>query len=267
MERRSYANELSPFSLGIVGRALSVVVMPLGAQWTNYRTPGIPRTKDGTPKRAAPAPRTADGKSDFSGIRQVSTAKYLANLGDRWGSRLRSRPGRPSYTTNAWRTTGETGRHGRDRPSGHCLPNSVTDFDAHFMPKKLIETPGLFVMLFESYHSYRQIFTDERPLPTQPDPGWFGYWVGQWEGDTLVANTIGINEKTGLDDSGHPHSDALRVIERLRAPRLGAYDGRARDRRPKGAPPRLGVWRSRGLCSPTRNCWTGAAKTKRMWSI
>jgi hypothetical protein len=71
-------------------------------------------------------------------------------------------------------------------------------------------------MLFESYHSYRQIFTDGRPLPTQPDPGWFGYSVGQWEGDTLVVNTIGINEKTWLDDSGHPHSDALRVIERFR---------------------------------------------------
>jgi len=67
-----------PFSLGIVGPALAVVVMPLGAQWTNYRIPGIPRTKDGTPKLSAPAPRTADGKPDLSGIWQVSTDKYLA---------------------------------------------------------------------------------------------------------------------------------------------------------------------------------------------
>ena len=70
-----------PFSVGIVGPALAVVVMPLGAQWTNYRTPGIPRTKDGTPKVSSPAPRTADGKPDLSGIWQVSTDKYLANLG------------------------------------------------------------------------------------------------------------------------------------------------------------------------------------------
>ena len=71
-------------------------------------------------------------------------------------------------------------------------------------------------MLFEAYHSFRQIPTDGRALPTAPEPAWFGYSVGKWEGDTLVVDTIGNHEKTWLDDSGHPHSDALHIIERLR---------------------------------------------------
>ena len=106
--------------------------------------------------------------------------------------------------------------HGRDRPSAACLPHSVTDFDAHFGPKKLIQTPGVLVMLFESYHSFRQILTDGRAMPKELEPAWFGYSVGKWQGDTLVVDTVGIHEKTWLDDSGHPHSEALHVIERFR---------------------------------------------------
>ena len=110
---------------------------------------------------------------------------------------------------------------GKDRPSGKCLPHSVTDFDAHHMPKKVIQTPGLLVLLFESFHSFRQIYTDGRPLPKDPEPGWFGYSSGKWEGETLVVETTGINEKTWLDDGGHPHTDALHVTERFRRPNFG----------------------------------------------
>ncbi len=189
--------------------ALAVAVMPIQAQWTNYRTPGIPRTKDGKVNLSAPAPRTADGKPDFSGIWQAPTDKYLANLGAD-GAAISLQP----WAAKLYQE--RLDNNGRDRPSGHCMPHSVTDFDAHFTPKKLIQTPGVLVMLFESYHSYRQIFTDGRELPSKTDPAWFGYSVGKWEGDILVANTIGINEKTWLDDSGHPHSDALHITERFR---------------------------------------------------
>ena len=97
----------------------------------------------------------------------------------------------------------------------------MTDFDAHGSPKKFVQSPGFIVILFESYHSYRQIFTDGRPFPKVNDPAWFGYSVGSWEGDTLVVKTIGINEKTWLDDAGHPHSDALQIIERFRRTDFG----------------------------------------------
>jgi hypothetical protein len=89
------------------------------------------------------------------------------------------------------------------------------------MPKKVIQTPEVMVVLFESYHSFRQIFTDGRALPSDRDPAWFGYSVGKWEGDALVVDTVGLKEATWLDDGGHPHSDALHVIERFRRPDFG----------------------------------------------
>ena len=179
------------------------------AQWLNYPTPHIPRTADGKPDLKAPAPKLPDGTPDFSGIWAAPNGKYLENLGAD-GIEIPMQP----WAEELFKA--RLANDGKDRPSGHCLPHSVTDFDAHFTPRKIIQTPGLTVMLFEGYHSYRQIFTDGRPLPEERDPAWFGYSVGKWDGQTLVIDTVGLNEKTWLDDSGHPHSDALHVIERLR---------------------------------------------------
>jgi hypothetical protein len=193
---------------------MCVIGGSLLAQWTNYPTPGIPRTKDGKANLAAPAPRMTDGKPDFSGIWRAPSGKYLENLA----------ADGPQVSMLPWAQKLYQQRQdnfGKDRPSGRCLPHGITDFDAHFTPKKIIQSPGLLAMLFESYHSFRQIFTDGRPLPKNPDAAWFGYSVGKWEGDTLVVNTIGINEQTWLDDIGHPHSDALRVTERFRRPDFG----------------------------------------------
>jgi hypothetical protein len=198
---------------------VAVASFPAIAQWVNYPTAGIPRTKDGKPNLSAPAPKTADGHPDLSGIWRASTGKYLANLAAD-GIDVGMQP----WAQKLFKEREDN--FGVDRPSGNCLPHSVTDFDAHGSPKKLLQLPGLLVMLFESYHSYRQIFTDARPLPSAPDPAWYGYSVGGWEGDTLVVNTVGINEKTWLDDSGHPHSDSLQVIERFRRRDFGHMDVR-----------------------------------------
>jgi hypothetical protein len=187
---------------------------PAVAQWVNYPTAGIPRTKDGKPNLAAPAPKTPDGKPDFSGIWQAHDGRYLNNLAAD-GVEVPIQP----WAAKLLQERQEN--QAKDRPSGECLPHSVTDFDAHFTPKKLIQTPGVLVILFESYHSWRQIFTDGRALPESREPGWFGYSAGKWEGNTLVVDTVGLNEKTWLDDIGHPHSDALRIIERFRRPDFG----------------------------------------------
>ena len=114
--------------------------------------------------------------------------------------------------------------YGRDRPSAACLPHSVTDFDAHITPRKVIQTPDVLVMLFEGYHTFRQILTDGRSFPGELEPAWFGYSVGKWEGDTLVVETVGLHEKTWLDDAGHPHSEALRIHERFRRIDFGHMD-------------------------------------------
>ncbi len=189
---------------------------PLPAQWANYVTPGIPRTKDGKVDLSGPAPRTRDGKPDFSGVWSAPgfSTKYLDNLAAD-GVEVPMQPWAAALYKE------RVANNAKDRPSTRCLPHSVTDFDAHHMPKKVIQNPELLVMLFESYHSFRQIFLDGRSLPKDPDPAWFGYSVGKWEGDTLIVNTIGINENTWLDDGGHPHSSALHVIERFRRPDFG----------------------------------------------
>jgi len=187
---------------------------PAVAQWVNYPTAGIPRTKDGKPNLTAPAPKTPDGKPDFSGIWQAPNGRYLENLAAD-GIEVPMQPWAAKLL--AERQENEA----KDRPSGECLPHSVTDFDAHFTPKKLIQTPGVLVILFESYHSWRQIFTDGRALPESREPGWFGYSTGKWQGNTLVVDTVGLNEKTWLDDIGHPHSDALHIIEKFRRPDFG----------------------------------------------
>jgi hypothetical protein len=188
--------------------------MPLAAQWINYPTPGIPRTKDGKPNLSAPTPRTREGKPDFSGIWAAPDGRYLENLAAD-GVEVSMQP----WAAKLFQERQEN--EGRDRPSNQCLPHSVTDFDAHFTPKKLVQTPGALIMLFEAYHSWRQIFTDGRPLPNERDPAWYGYSVGKWEGDTLIVETVGLSEKTWLDDRGHPHSDELRIVERFRRPDFG----------------------------------------------
>lgn len=203
--------------------ALSVVVMLVAvvatteAQWLKVTTPGIPRLPDGTPNLNAPAPTTADGKPDLSGIWRTPTGKYLYNLAAD-GIEVLMRP----WAEQLYKA--RLGNDGRDRPSAGCLPHSVTDFDTHQTPRKIVQTRDVLVMLYESYHSYRQILTDGRALPTELEPAWFGYSVGRWEGDTLVVDTVGLHENTWLDDSGHPHSDALHLIERFHRVDFGHMD-------------------------------------------
>ena len=187
----------------------------LSAQWLDYPTPGIPRLSDGRPNLAAPPPLSADGRIDLSGIWRTPTPDYLRDLAT-GGVDVRMLPWAQALYNQ------RLANDGRDRPTAACLPHSVTDFDAHFTPKKILQLPGLVVMLFESYRSYRQIHTDGRPLPPEPrSPSWMGYSVGRWERDALVVETVGVNEKTWLDDSGRPHSDALRIIERFERPTFG----------------------------------------------
>ena len=199
--------------------AFLMMAAPVFAQWVNYPTAGIPRGKDGKPNLSAPAPRGRDGKPDLSGIWTIKDGKYLENLGAD-GVEIPMLP----WAAKLFKERQEN--NGKDRPSGRCLPHSVTDFDALFQPRKLIQIPGEIVLLFESYHSFRQIFTDGRPLPTHPDPGWFGYSVGKWDGDTLVVDTVGVSDETWLDDGGHPHTDALRITERFHRRDFGHLDVR-----------------------------------------
>ncbi len=199
-----------------LGMAFCLIAMnvPAGAQWVNYPDPRTPRTADGKPNLTAPAPRLADGTPDMSGIWRRPDTKYLVNLGAD-GIEIPMQP----WAEKLYKE--RQANDSKDWPNGRCLPNSVTDSDGHPTPRKIIQQPGLIVLLFETYHYYRQIFTDGRPLPEEREPAWFGYSVGKWDGDTLVVDTVGLKEETWLDFAGHPHSDALHIIERFRRTDFG----------------------------------------------
>jgi hypothetical protein len=199
---------------------LVIMVTPVAAQWLNHPTPGIPRNADGKPNLTAPAPRTPDGKPDFSGLWDKGQSDGLAgNL---------TRGLRPDEVP-AWVNQLVEERR-EDFSKGHmsvqCLPfgpASMTDVALSHRHMKIVQTPALIVLLFGGLE-YRQIFMDARTLEVDPNPSWMGYSVGRWEGDTLVVESNGYNDRTWLDREGHPHSEALRVTERYRRRDFGHLD-------------------------------------------
>jgi hypothetical protein len=201
----------SRFNRSAIGAAVMVLMSAAGlsAQWIRLTLPGIPRTPDGKPDLAAPTPKTSEGKPDLTGIWVVASGKYLANIAVD-GVEVPFRP----EAAALYKKRRETNSVGR--PTERCLPHSVPDAALVGYPFKIIQTPSQLVVLFEPFIDYRQIFTDGRTLPKDPQPTWMGYSVGKWEGDTLVVDSSGFNDQTWLDDGGHPHSDALHVIERFR---------------------------------------------------
>jgi hypothetical protein len=102
-----------------------------------------------------------------------------------------------------------------------CYPPGVPRILLIPFPMRIIQIPGQVIMLFEYDHFIRHIFLNRRQHPKDLNPTWMGDSIGWWEGDTLVVDTVGFNDKTWLDQVGHPHSDALHVIERIR--RVDSY--------------------------------------------
>jgi hypothetical protein len=95
-------------------------------------------------------------------------------------------------------------------------------FETHPQPRKMIQTPGLIVILYEGNAGVRQIFMDGRPLPTNdPEPWWYGYSIGKWDGDTLVVETTGFRDEGWLDINGSPLTSSGKMIERFRRVNFG----------------------------------------------
>ena len=198
----------SKYLAGAVAVLASLLPTLAAAQWFNYPTPGTPRLPDGKPNLSAPAPRTADGKPDLSGVWRGAGPLYRFNIAQDlkpediqpWAEALFLQRVRDSR---------------KDSPLAHCLPVSVP-FHNFFNLTRIVQTPALMVMLYESPNSpHRTIFTDGRDLPKDPNPTWLGYSVGRWEGDTLVITSAGFNDRAWLDSAGHPQTESLRITERL----------------------------------------------------
>ncbi len=188
-----------------------------GAQWLNHPTPGLPRKADGKPNLSAPAPRTADGKPDFTGVWQ--SAGGQERLGGLETLRIDAAAMKP-WARDMQRERGHD--FFKSRPAFMCRPSGP---EAEFFEgtKRILQTPAMVALLSPNL-TYRQIHLDGRTLDglgKDPFAIWQGYSVGRWEGDALVVESTGFNDRTWLNNVGLPHTEKLRVTERYRRPDLG----------------------------------------------
>jgi hypothetical protein len=205
-------------------RAVSVAIVlglagSASAQWINVPLANTPRTADGKPNLAAPAPKAADGRPDLSGIWVAADGKYLQNI-------AADLPEVPFEPWAAKLFAERVDNLAKGRPTERCLPHGIPDaMMVRSGPWKIVQTPPLTLILYEEFNHYRQVFTDGRGFPAgDPQPTWFGYSIGKWDGDVFVVETMGFNDQTWLDDPGHPHTDAMRVTERFRRRDFGHLD-------------------------------------------
>jgi hypothetical protein len=187
--------------------------------------PGAPATQsngtaasatNGATPASAPAPPPAGGTG--LGPRPIGPNQFF-NIGSTLKDGLPFTPWAKALREE------RTGNNNKDNPDAHCLPMGFMQFHTHPQPRKMIQTPGLLVIIYEANYGLRQIFTDGRPLPTNdPDPWWYGYSVGHWEGDTLVVETTGFRDDMWLDVEGSPLTSSGKVTERFHRPNFGHLD-------------------------------------------
>ena len=219
--------------------AFAALSSTLLAQWPGYPAYKTPKKANGEVDLTAPAPRTADGKPDFSGVWRGAPVG-----GGRRGAPPPEPPaGTPPVATfNNIASTFKDGlpltpyamdllakrkaRNSKDNPEASCLPMGIMQFWTQGFPRKFVQTPGLIVVLYEASSGIRQIFTDGRPLPPQgePQPYYYGYSSGKWEGDTLVVETNNLRDDGWLDIIGTPLTDQARLTERFRRVSFGRME-------------------------------------------
>src|SRR5579863_2424041 len=229
---------------------IAALLLPIyaRAQWLNYTEPGIPRLKDGKVNLSAPAPHTADGKPDLTGVwmhERTTSAEFKRILGAAYEAE--SQAGLigmelstvHKYALNIFADLkpGES----LMRPEGDAAMKQRTaaqrvDNVCHgeygwpvagllAEPFKIVQAPKETMILYEVDNLHRQVFTDGREFPaTFEFPAYLGYSTGHWEGDTFVVETRGFNDRTPLDAMGHPRSEAMHVTERFQRHDFGHLD-------------------------------------------
>jgi hypothetical protein len=218
--------------------SLSLAPAPLAAQWLQYPTAGLPRKADGTVNMSAQTPRMADGKPDFSGIWMTAETNRRRTA----SSESDDKPGDPAAIAGSRQMTNlgvdlpgglpyqpwlipivkeRTANNAKDDPHVRCWPDNF--IRAYGMPHllKFVHSPNLLLMLNEMNAGYRQVFTDARPLPKDPNPTLQGYSSAKWTGDTLVIDTIGVRDDTWIDWNGSVLTEAAKVREEIRRPDFG----------------------------------------------
>src|SRR5215471_8915077 len=219
-------------------RTALALLLAVAAQWITIKTPDLPLLPNGKPNLAAPAPRTPDGHPDLSGIWMLPSDSPCPDLiRDGQDCQEKDIPSRQAINIGYGMPGGlpyqpwaaalvkqRVADFSKEDPHVHCLPSNTPRIWTLPHRQKIIQTPRVLVVLNEFSASYRQIYTDGRALPVDPQPSWNGYSIGRWQGQTLVVETIGLSKNVWLDISGSPISEDARVTERLRRPDFGHLD-------------------------------------------
>ena len=207
----------------------------LNAQWLGYATRDVPKKPDGTPNLDAPAPRTADGKPDLSGMwgwinigkpcgarcDDTQISREFINIASTLKGGL---PYQPWAKELAKKRSLEQGSD----PNVHCMPRDAPRIWTDDYYKRVFEVPGRIIILTERNMQYRQIFTDGRPFPKDPNPTWNGYSVGHWEGDTMIIETIGFRDDLWLDAAGNPLTEQANLPKKSAVPAMARSKSRSR---------------------------------------
>ena len=236
--RRRMATILTILLAGAAGSA--------SAQWFGYPSPRAPRTADGQVDLAAPTPRLANGRPDLSGVwmtgEPACVIRGVLPLGELIKLLPPSRKCPPTTATFSRQSVNmgidipgglpyqpwlaalvdeRTANQSIDDPHIRCLPDLFVR--AYGLPHylKFVQTPDLLLMLNEYNGVYRQVFTDGRPLPEDPNPSWQGYSTAAWSGDTLVIDSIGFRDDLWVDWAGSMITSAAKLRERIRRPDFG----------------------------------------------
>jgi hypothetical protein len=223
---------MNAFTRATLVAAVLAVPASLAAQWQPHVPASVPKTSDGKPNLKAPAPRMPDGRPDLSGMWEngpggmggatapaepnAPPAATFFNIGAGFKEGLPLRP----WAADLLKKRRDD--NDKDNPDAHCLPMGLLQFHEHPQPRKIVQTSNVIVIIYEANYGLRQIFLDGRPSPSNdPQPWWYGYSVGRWDGDTLVVETTGLRDGGWLDIWGSPLTDQAKITERFRRPNYG----------------------------------------------
>lgn len=243
---------------------VAACAVPLAAQWPKYPERGVPRDAKGGVRMDAPPPRTSDGKPDLTGdwvradrdprpselsgivteqggvrsvvveppIQQFPPDPKSPPLATFWDIGVNLPGGLPITPEAADLKKQRMAIDSRDNPDANCLPMGITQFHMQPQPRKIVQTPDLILITYEANYGLRYIYTDGRKLPPQgdPQPWWYGYSVGRWEGNTLVVETNNLRGSEAgpfdgwLDVRGSPYTDQAKFTERFSRPIFGKLE-------------------------------------------
>jgi hypothetical protein len=238
------------FTAGVLATVIAALSPSLFAQWPLHPQPGVPKGPDGKPNLKAPAPRTADGKPDLSGIwirfddpetNGPAPGRPPLVKGGNAGAGFKE--GLPFQPWAAELQKKRYADQGLNDPDGLCLPQGPLQYYIDPQPEKIIQTPREILYISESNYGLRTIYMDGRSLPPLGEvvPYWHGYSVGRWEGDTLVVESnnfhgVDPNNVRGvglpdtylgvgwLDHRGSPYTEGMKLTERFRRVNFGLLD-------------------------------------------